>query len=111
MGHYLGRTMQTVGLAAAPDVDNERRLSAWMRRYGQDMNGSATTDIIGYDRGDAVHSFNGPVAMVHSPTAAINATASRAGIYRPSMEVQDSICQNPELDPYQRLLWARMGRT
>ena len=110
MGQYIGATVPVVGLKAAPDANNLRRLSSWMRRYGADMDGSGDLVVMGYDRGNAAHSFNGPVRVVPSPTAAINATVSAAGVYTPYGVFQDSVSGNPALDPYQRMLWDRMSR-
>jgi hypothetical protein len=100
---------QVIGLQAAPDYANRARLSSWMARYAADMAGAAEDSVVGYDLGDHAHSFNGPVALVPDPTKAINATASGAGVYRPTAEFQNGASQNPDLDPYNRVLWARMN--
>lgn len=105
----IGQTVQVVGVVAAPDLDNIRRLSALMGRAAADMDGTAGPgQVVGYDRGDAAHSFNGPVTLVPSPTSAINGTSSPGGIYRPTPEFQNGASQNPGLDPYNRALFARM---
>ena len=103
---------QYIGLRAAPDTVNRGRLAGLMRRYARDMDGTGVPAVMGYDAGDAAHSFSGPVALVPSPTKAINATVdNRKGIYRPTAEFQNGVSQNPGLDPYSRTLWARMNGT
>lgn len=106
----IGQTMLRIGLQAAPDVNNRRRLFSWLRRYSDDMNG-ASGGVVGYDRGDAVHSFNGPVALVPSPERATYfATSSEAGVYKPRGEFQNSISVDPGLDPFHRNMYARLGQ-
>lgn len=106
----IGVTELRIGLQAAPDVNNRRRLFGWLRRYGDDMTG-ASGGVVGYDRGDAVHSFNGPVALVPSPEKAVYfATSSQSGVYTPRGEFQNSISANPDLDPFHRAMYARLGQ-
>jgi hypothetical protein len=107
----IGNVQPVVGLAAAPDRVTLGRLRALLSRFGADMaggDGPAGRGIIGYDRGDPAHSFAGPVARVASPTRSIASVASPAGVYTPVAEFQNGISADPALDPYSRLLWARM---
>lgn len=105
--HNVGMTEQFIGVRAAPDVNNRRRLFAWMRRFGQDMSGQSGDVIYGYDRGNAAHSFNGPVALSPNPGAAVNAPQGEMGIYKTQGEFQDFVSSDPGLDPYYRNLWLR----
>jgi len=107
----IGNVQPTIGLSAAPDYATRGRLGSLMRRYGEDMaggDGPAGRGIVGYDRGDPAHSFAGPVARVASPTRSIAEIASAGGIYTPVAEFQNGVSSDPTLDPYNRLLYARM---
>lgn len=110
MAPNIGAVQPRIGLGAAPDVNNRRRLFAWMRRANADMSG-ASGGVIGYDRGDAMHSFNGPVTLVPSPERAVYlGTSSEQGVYRPRGEFQNSISTDPGLDPFHRNMYARLGQ-
>lgn len=108
-GLHVGAVQPVLGLQAAPDTNNRRRLSAWMARYAADMSGESG-GIVGADLGDGTRSFSGPVKLVPDPRRATNGVISGAGIYRPVTEYQQALGDNPQLDPFRRLLWARVAQ-
>jgi len=101
--------VQTTGLAAAEDAAPLHRLGGLMRNYAAGLDGTAV-GVRGYDRGNSATTFQGPVTLVPTAAAAVNGVSSPAGVYKPGGEFQDSLSNNPELDPYSRALWYRGRR-
>ncbi len=103
----MGLTEQVIGLRAVPDYAGRARQQSLDQIWGATLNGKSGV-ILGYDRGNAALSFQGPVNVVQNVAAALNAHGSAAGIYKPQLEFKDAAGGNPNLDPFRRLMYARM---
>lgn len=98
-------------LVADPDTATLGRLGALRGAIGRTLNGEAgpSSGLRGVDRGDPVVTLTGPVPASPSPTNAIAAVTAGTGAgYKPTMTVQDTAMTDPNLDPYNGLLLARM---
>lgn len=101
-----------VALVGNPDVVNIDRQRALYYRVGLGLQGLAGT-VIGYDRGDPAHSLtaviNNPERTPTNAYAAIGRPAD-ALTMAPTPEFSDMASTNPQLDPYNALLWNRIAR-
>ena len=103
------RVLTYVGLAAAPDTANLNRLAALNAAIGRGLNGG-NGNVVGYDKGDPAYTFNGPVAAAPSVARAIGKVAAGPGnIYLPTPGFSEAVSTNPDLDPYNAALLARMN--
>lgn len=110
MRQRIGQTMTQTVLVAAPDTIGVATMAGLLGSATRNLDGTADV-IVGYDKGDAAHSFNGPVAIAPSPTKAVNAVASaQSGVYKTTPVTQDQPSTNSGLDPYERALWNRGAR-
>jgi hypothetical protein len=98
-------------LIAAPDLRSIARLRALSLRIGMGLQGHTGTPY-GYDKGDPANSLTGPVDNAQGSVARAQAavTTPYANSFRPGMSFQDQPLADPELDPYNTLLWNRMNR-
>jgi hypothetical protein len=104
------RVDRTVALTASPDYPVIDRLATLRGTIGEQL-GGRNTNVVGVDRGDPTRSLTGPVRAVVSPTNAIAAVTAGTGAgYRPPQTIQDTALTDPNLDPYNGLLLARMRR-
>lgn len=100
------RVAPYVGLAAEPDAPNIARVLLLQRVIGGELNGR-TGRPMQYDRGDPTRSLTGAIKAAPPVATAIGNVAGGGAIRTPST-FQDSAVQNPDLDPYNAILLARM---
>lgn len=104
------RATPVVGLQADPDTATINRILTLQRTIGAGLNGS-NTDVVGYDRGDPAHSLTGPIEGAPNPTTGYAAVyAGKGNAYTTQQTIQDTALTNPDLDPYNALLLARMSQ-
>lgn len=104
------RASPVIGLQADPDTATIDRLLSLQATIGAGLNGR-NTDVVGYDRGDPAHSLTGWVAGAPDPAAGYAAVyAGKGNAYTTQQTIQDTALTNPDLDPYNALLLARMSR-
>lgn len=99
-------------LVAAPDVRAVARLRALQLRIGLGLQGHTGTPY-GYDKGDPANSLTGPVDNPQGSVAIAQAAIQSpyANSARPGMNFSDQPLVDPDLDPYNALLWHRMNRS
>jgi len=100
-----------IGLTAVPDTLSINRERALLYSIGVGLQGYAGT-AVGYDRGNVANSMTTVIDPLSSPTSAM-ANVGRiadAANMAPPAEITDIVMSDPALDPYQALLWNRIGR-
>lgn len=103
------RVLTYLGLAAAPDTANLDRLAALQAAIGRGLNGGDGC-VVGYDKGNPAYTFTGPVAATPSVARAIGSVSAGPGnVYLPTPGFSESVSTNPDLDPYNAALLARMN--
>jgi hypothetical protein len=112
--HKPSRTEPYVGVRAQPDTVAIGKILGLQAFIGSGLNGTQAQvagGVRGVDRGDPSVSLTGPVKATVSPTNAIAAVTAGTGAgYRPPQTIQDTALTDPNLDPYNGLLLARMQR-
>lgn len=104
------RASPVVGLQADADTATINRVLSLQGTIGRGLNGG-NGDAVGYDRGDPAHSLTGWVEGAPNPTAGYAAIyAGKGNAYTTQQTIQDTALTNPDLDPYNALLLARMNR-
>lgn len=94
-----------------PDTPVIQRLRALNHRIGLGLQGYSG-QAMGYDQGDPANSMEYVIPTTTSPTsayAAIGRPADAVAMQTPS-EITDIVMSDPDLDPYQALLYNRIAR-
>ena len=110
-GLKAANLVTTIGLKGAPDAPTVARLSALSAMIGRGLSGRTGLAYDGRGLGDAARTFNGyakvaPSAITRAQNQ-VNRPTSAAFTTTPQL---DNSLASTNLDPYQALLWWRVGR-